>query len=437
MKNMIEHIKAHTQKSPSHKKRLFWMLLGLSLVFGGIIGFNLFKSFMIKRFFANYQAPAVSVSSAIAQSDEWHPTLETIGTFVAINGVELTPEVAGKVSKIHFESGQYIEQGSPLLDLDDSIEQSELKFNQADLALKDINYTRQVSLFKKGATPGSSVDEAKASLDQAKANVDKTETRIKQKHIVAPFSGMLGIRLVNLGQYLSPGQNSIVNMQSQDPLYLEFYLPEQNLKNLHLKQNIDFSIEGARGFVFSGIINAIDAKADINTHNIRIQATVPNCPEDAIKHPLNNPLVKIEKDKNNNLVKMICNSQTNKEAKIKKFAFIPGMFASIEVAQAPKPNTITLPSTAISYSLYGNSVFVIEEDKNAGKDKSGQPIYTVNRVFVTTGQQRGNHTVIESGIKPGQMVVSSGELKLQNGTRVIINNDVPLHDKSIAIPLNE
>lgn len=434
IKHVINQLKTETHKNPSHKKRLFWMLIGLGVVFGGIIGFNLFKSVMIKRFFAHYKPPAVTVSSVLAKADEWHPVLDAVGTFVAINGVELTPEAAGKVAKLHFDSGQYVEQGAALLDLDDSIEQSELKFNQADLALKDINHKRQVSLFKKGATPGSSVDEAKASLDQAQANVDKTQTLIRQKHIVAPFSGMLGIRLVNLGQYLSPGQNTIVNMQSQDPLYLEFYLPEQNLKNLYLNQNIDFSIEGAPGLIFSGKINAIDAKVDSNTHNIRLQATVSNCPQEAIKDPAHNALVQVQKS--NNLIKVSCNTEANTKAKIKKYAFIPGMFASIEVEQAAKPNTITLPSTAISYSLYGNSVFVIEEDKNTKSDKTNTPVLIVNRVFVTTGQQRGNDTVIKSGIKPGQMVVSAGELKLQNGTHVVINNDVHLNN-STTIPLSE
>ncbi|ASQ45306.1 Multidrug resistance protein MdtA precursor [Legionella clemsonensis] len=407
------------------KKRMTIMIIALVVVFGGIIAFNLFKSFMIKRFFASYEPPAVSVSSVTAVKKNWKPTIAAVGNFVAINGVEVNSQTSGNVIEIHFESGQYLEKDQPLIDIDDRVDQATLKFNKADLALKELSYKRQADLFKRGATPSSNVDEALASLQQAQANVEKTQAEISQKHITAPFSGQLGIRQVNLGQYITPGQTSIVTLQSMDPLFLEFYLPEQMLKRLHLEQRIQFSVEGFPNRVFEGKITAINAKVDTNTHNILVQATVPNC-------PATDPQLKSAKDqksqKENNPMVIKCDSSLNAKNHVTQFAFIPGMFAAISVEQPSIPDTVVLPSTAISYSLYGNSVFVIEKDKQGKKDNEGKDILRVRRVFVSTGEQEGNFTVIKKGIEPGQQVVSSGELKLQNGTRVVINNSVKLQD---------
>lgn len=410
------------------KKRMRIMIIALVIVFGGIIAFNLFKSFMIKRFFASYEPPAVSVSSVTALKKTWEPKIPAVGNFLATNGVDVNSEASGNVVKIHFESGQYIEKGKPLVDIDDRVEQATLKFNKAELALRELNYKRQADLFKKGATSSSSVDEATANLEQAQANVEKTQAQIDQKHITAPFSGQLGIRQVNLGQYITPGQTSIVTLQSRDPLYLEFYLPEQMLKRLHINQEIQFSVEGYPNVMFEGKINAINAKVDPNTHNIQVQATVPNCPVAATNNPQQSTLVKIKKQPGQEQAIISCDTQLNTKNHITEFTFIPGMFASIAVEQPSVSDLIVLPSTAISYSLYGNSVFVIEKDKEGKKDKDGHDILRVQRIFVSTGEQQGNFTVIKKGIEAGQQVVSSGELKLQNGTRVVINNSVELKD---------
>ncbi|KTD16575.1 efflux RND transporter periplasmic adaptor subunit [Legionella jordanis] len=408
------------------KKRMTIMIIALVVVFGGIIAFNLFKSFMIKRFFASYEPPAVSVSSVTAIKKNWEPRIAAVGNFVAMNGVDVGSEASGKVVNIHFESGQYLEKGQPLIDIDDSVDQATLKFNKADLTLRELNYKRQADLFKRGATSSSSVDEATANLAQAQANVEKTEAEIQHKHITAPFSGKVGIRQVSLGQYITPGQTSIVTLQSMDPLFLEFYLPEQMLQRLHMNQEIQFTVEEFPNATFKGKITALNAKVDPNTHNIWVQATVPNCPA-----PANNPktLNFVSTQSQSVERKLIaCDSNSNQKNHVTQFAFIPGMFASISIEQPAIPDVIVLPSTAISYSLYGNSVFVIEKDKNGKKDKDGKDILRARRVFVSTGDQEGNYTVVLSGIKEGQQVASSGELKLQNGTRVVINNSVELKD---------
>lgn len=404
------------------------MSIALLIVFGGLMVFNGIKSIMIKRFFAHYEAPAVTVSSVIAKEKDWEPSISAVGSFVAVNGVEVGSQTSGNVVAIHFNSGQYVKKGTPLIDLDDAVDQAMLKFNQSELTLQEINYRRQTDLLKRGATPTSSVDESQAKLMQAQAQVEQTEATIRQKHITAPFSGQLGIRQVNLGEYISPGQRNIVSLQSLDPLFLEFYLPEQLLKRLHLKQRIVFSVEQNPGLLFEGRITAINSRIDTDTHNILVQATVPNCPALALNNPQHSSLVTTKKQSFSNKWLVQCDTALNEKNQVSQFSFIPGMFAAIKIEQPVIPHTIVLPTTAISYSLYGDSVFVINKDPQGKKDKEGHDILTVNRAFVRIGFQEENYTTITSGIKAGQEVVSAGELKLQDGTRVIINNAVPLKD---------
>jgi membrane fusion protein (multidrug efflux system) len=403
------------------KKRMTIMGIALGIVFGGLIAFNLIKSLIIRHAIANYKPPAVSISSAVAQTVDWQPTLSTIGNFVAINGVDISSEASGTVTNITFESGQYVTKSEALISIDDSVDKALLKSDQSKLTLQTLNYKRQTDLFKRGATPSSSVDEAKANLQQAEAKVEQTQAQINHKHIVAPFDGRLGIRQINLGQYISPGQTTIVSLQSLDPLYLEFYLPEQLYKRIQPDQTITFSVAQFPNTVFEGKITAINSKIDLSTHNVQIQAQLPNCPMEALNNPTNSPLIKTRTETRGSKLVVTCNSELNKKNQIRGFTFIPGMFASIEIHQPAKPNTIIVPSTAISYSLYGNSVYIIEKDKD---------LMTVKRIFVTTGEQQGNYTIIKKGINAGQLVVSTGDLKLQNGTHVVINNDITLNSIS-------
>ncbi|WP_172468410.1 efflux RND transporter periplasmic adaptor subunit [Legionella gratiana] len=412
------------------KKRMTIMGIILLIVFGGIIAFNLIKAFLIKRFFANYQPPAVSVASAVAKAVDWQPTINAVGNFVAINGVDVNSQASGNVIKIDFESGQYVDKDAPLITIDDSVDQATLKFNQAELAIRNLNYQRQSDLYKRGASPISNVDEARANRDQAQAKLQRTEAQIKQKHITAPFAGKLGIRQINLGQFISPGQTSIVSLQSLDPLYLQFYLPEQLYKKIRPDQIITFSVEAFPNALFEAKVTAINSKVDPNTHNVLVQGTLANCPTAAIKDPKKSPLVKIRKEHLGTKSIVSCNSDLNTQNKIHSFTFVPGMFASIEISQPSIPNTVIVPSTAISYSLYGNAVYVIEKNADGKKNKDGSDLLTVKRVFVTVGEQQGNYTVIKKGVKAGQLVVSAGEIKLQNGTPVTINNEVRLEEVS-------
>ncbi len=413
------------------KKRMTIMAIALGVFFGGIIAYNLLKGYMMKRFFANFTPPAVTVSSITAIKKNWEPRLHAVGSFVAINGVEVNSQASGNVVAIHFDSGQYVEENKPLIDIYDSVDQATLKAKQSELALQEINYKRQTDLFKHNATPGSSVDEARAKLLQAQADVEKTNAIISQKHITAPFSGQLGIRQVNLGQYLAPGQTTIASLQSMDPIYLEFFLPEQLFNRLHINQAITFSIEQNPNLLFAGKITAINSKIDTSTHNVKVQATLSNCPTAAMHDPSHSSLIAAKKQRSGGKILVRCDSELNKKNTVQQYNFIPGMFAAIEIEEPAIPDVVVLPTTAISYTLYGNSVYIIE------KDKDNKDLFVVKRVFVSTGDQQGNDTVITKGIKAGQLVVNSGELKLQDGTHVVINNAVQLKETENPDELGE
>ncbi|PJD91542.1 MAG: efflux transporter periplasmic adaptor subunit [Legionella sp.] len=404
-------------------KRMTTMIISLLIVFGGLIGFNLIKQGLMTYYLNHYQPPAVTVSTVVAKKENWHPFISSVGNFVAINGVDISAQSAGKVSAIHFESGQHVEKDSPLIDIEDSVEQATLKFNQADLTLQQTNFSRQTDLLKRNATAVSSLDEAKARMLEATANLEKTQASIDLKHIKAPFSGMLGIRQINLGEYIRPGQTTIVSLQSLDPIYLHFYIPEQYIDMIKVNQNIEFTVEQNPNTIFKGKITAINSKIDENTHNIQIQAVTANCPSINPDEFHTSDLLTSKKLPTGKYL-AICDTTQNETNDIKQFNFIPGMFASIEVEQPTIPDVIVLPTTSISYTMYGDSVFVVEKQT----DKSGKNVFTVKQVFVTTGETRGNYTVIKSGIKANQLVVAAGDLKLQNGTQVTINNSIQLTD---------
>lgn len=364
-------------------KRMIIMIIALFLVFGAIFGWNGLRSYFIKEFFATYQPPPVSVSTTIAKIQTWQPFIPTVGTLNAVNGVSISPEIAGKVVSINFKSGQVVVKGNLLVKIDDSVEQADLKNNQAELKLDALQFKRIADLYKTKAASKSQLDEAQAKFTQAKAAVDKTQAIIAQKYIKAPFAGKIGIREVNVGQYVSPGQK-LVTLQSLASLFVNFSLPEQDFNKLYVGQSIKLKIDTYPSQTFSGKINAINAEVEVATRNILVQALIPN--------------------KDNKLV--------------------PGMFANIKILLPEQKNLITVPQTAISYSLFGDSIFVIEKK---GKDKKGKPKLIVKRKFVKLGMRRNNSVAVLSGIKAGDEVVTSGQLKLQNNTHVVINNTVKIN----------
>ncbi len=372
--------------------RMGILVIILVVVFGGLIAYNLFRDYMMNQYLSHMEAPAFTIASVEATEKNWQPVLQTVGDFVAIEGIEVNSQVGGIVHEIAFQSGQMVKKGDLLLVIDDSVEQAALKDNQANLVLQKLGFQRQSNLIKTGSTSSSEMDKARAGLDSALAALQQTEALIAQKHIAAPFDGKLGIRQVSLGQYIMPGQTPIVTLQSLDPLYLQFYLPEQNLSKLYVNQPIQFFVDALPEKMFTGKITAINSKVDVNTHNMLIQATVKNPVESS------------------------------------QFLFTPGMFAKVNVLLPVQEKAVVLPLTAVAYTLYGDSVYVIKKE---GKDESGKPILKVYRQFVTTGERKGDEVVILKGVKAGQLVVNTGQMKLQDGTRISINNSVKLDDIDI------
>jgi membrane fusion protein (multidrug efflux system) len=370
-------------------KRMAIMLVVVGLVFGGIFGFQAFKAKMIAKVMAAQGAPAQTVSTANAEYQEWQPRLEAVGSLRAVNGADLGLEVAGIVDEIHFNSGDDVEAGAPLLQLraDDDI--AKLRSLEAAADLAQINYDRDRKQLKIQAVSQAVVDTDAANLRNAKAQVAEQQAIVDKKTIKAPFAGRLGIRAVDLGQYLSAG-TTIVTLQALDPIYVDFTLPQQALDELKVGQPVTAVIDTYPGQTFTGVISAINPKVDSSTRNLQLRAT------------LSNPDRKL----------------------------LPGMFATVDIDTGAIQRYVTLPQTAITFSTYGDSVYIVEDK---GKGANGQPQLVARQTFVTTGPTRGDQVAILNGIKPGDTVVSAGQIKLRNGVPIQVNNAItPTADASPA-----
>lgn len=355
------------------------VLAFLVIGFGGIFGWNYFRARMIEQFMASMPEPTVTISAMRAERVMWQPVLKTVGSFRAVNGGKVTAEISGKVHEILFESGQTVKAGDVLVQIDDSIERATLRGLKANQELAALDLKRKRRLIKTKTTSEAAVDVAEAEFKRAVAAVDVEQERIIKKQIRAPFDGQLGIREVELGQYVSAG-DSIVSIQGLDPIYLDFSLPQQNVKDVQLGQTVQASVDAYPGRIFNGIITAISRRVNLETRNFELQATFANT----------------------------------------DFQLQPGMFATVNVLLPEESGVITLPQTAITYNPYGNSVFLVEEQES---DAAG-PILRVKRVFVTVGRTRGDQVAIEKGVQENDLVVVSGQLKLRTGSRVQIDNSV-------------
>jgi membrane fusion protein (multidrug efflux system) len=382
-------IKKYLQSKSPLAKRMIIMIMIVGILFGLIIAYNILRAIIMAHFFEQFKSPTLTISSAKATAKTWQPMINAVGTLVAVNGVDVTSQVSGQVVSIFFESGQFVKAGQPLIKLDDRTDQQDLKNFEASLKLSQINYQRQIDLLKTKSTAQSSVDQASAQLQEDQAQAQKTMILIDQKLIKAPFDGKIGIRQVNLGQYISPG-TALVNLQSLNPLYAQFSLPEQYFKALYVNQPIEMTVTTYGDKIFTGKIRSIDSEINSQTRNLTIQAVIPN----------------------------------------DQLQLYPGMSANINVLQPQQLNVITVPQTAIDFSLYGDSVFILVKDDKT-KDKDG-PVYVVHRRYVTTGERRDNEIEVTKGLKPGEEVVTSGQLKLDDGTHVKINNSVNINSLSPA-----
>jgi membrane fusion protein, multidrug efflux system len=350
----------------------------LALLVGALVGFNAFRSHMIAQFFANNKPPPSSVTVAEAKS-EVIPNLATaVGDLAAVHQVNVTTDVAGRITDIMFTAGATVKAGSPLVQLFDGPEQGDLASFKAQATGASLALDRAKQLASRQFGPQSTVDAAQATYDQANAGIAKTEALISQKLVRAPFDGELGVRRVEVGQFLSAG-TLIVSLTDLSMLYANFTVPEKGSAALKVGQVVRVSVDAYPGRTFDGKITTIEPQIAADTRNIRVQATIAN-PDRILK---------------------------------------PGMFTSTTVVLPEKPPVVTVPETAVDYTLYGDSVFLITEKK----ETDGKTSLTVVRTFVQTGNRVGGRVEVLTGLKAGDRVVAVGQLKLQSGAAVAISSD--------------
>jgi len=367
------------------KKRMVIMVLALLIVFGGIFGWKAFVNMKTAEFLANQKAPPVTVATMTAEKQTWQPSLRSTGSLRAVQGVDVTAEVPGKVARLAFDSGEQVEQGALLLSLDTSTEVAELQGLKAQRELSRQTLERKRRLRERNVGSQSDLDMAQAEYDNAGAAVQAKQAAINKKTINAPFAGVLGLRQVDLGEYLDPGA-TIVTLQTLDPIYLDFTLPQQQFDKAAVGQQVELLLEGLDG-TFKGEVVAISPKVAAGTRSFDLRAQLDN-PDGRLK---------------------------------------PGMFGRVELLQNQTNEVITLPQTAIAYNPYGDTVFKVVEQTPEG---GGEPEKRSKRVNVRTGETRGDQVQIVSGVDAGDEVVVAGQIKLRGGDRLIIDNEVLPENKA-------
>lgn len=352
------------------------MALLMGILGFGFYGFNAFRAQAINNAFNSMKPPPAAVSVAVAKKEAMPRYAPGIGTLQAVHQVTVTSEVGGLVTKIYFQAGAQVKAGDPLVQLNDQPDQGDLANYKAQAKLAEVNLARSRELLARQNAAQATVDQNQAQLDQARAGIAKTEAIIAQKLIRAPFAGALGIRQVDLGQYINAG-GPVVTLTDLDNLYVNFTLPEQERGEVAIGQKVLITVDAYPGRTFEAALTTIDPQIDPTMRAIKVQATLAN-PGHALQ---------------------------------------PGMFASIRVVLPSGPEVVTLPATSVDFTLYGDSVFVVRED---GKDANGKPVLKVTRTFVKTGDRDKDRVAILDGVSAGDQVVTSGQLKLQSGGEVVV-----------------
>lgn len=372
-------------------KRMSIMLVAVFVVFGVIFGLKWVGNWMMNRAVNNMAIPPVTITAAPAQKMTWNNQLEAVGTLVPVNGTDMTTEAGGIVTAIHFESGARVEKGARLISLDSANERGELKRLQAQAELAELNRQRREKLYKLEAISKSDYDAAVTEANAAKAAVESQGGRLAQKEIRAPFAGQLGIRRVNVGQYLAPG-TAIVTLQSMDPIDVDFALPEQYGGRVQAGLKVEVAVDGYPNDTFTGEVLAVEPRVDTATRNFGLRARLPNT-----------------------------------DLKLRA-----GQFGRVQLMLPGSRDVVALPRTAIAYDSYGTSVYVIQKkkvDPNAPKPEPmpGMPAgpetdLEVAQRFIKVGEVSGDYIAILDGLKENEQVATSGLLKLRNGQPVIIDN---------------
>lgn len=368
------------------------MILMLTLTMAAIVVLGLVKFWQIQEAIsqaASFRPPPEAVTTLTVQPEEWPRTLNVIGTVAPVQGVTVSADLPGIVGHIAFESGQSVSQGDVLVELDTRQEESQLAAAEAERELANVSFERLKSLVDQGAISRAEFDQAAAEKKRTEARVGEILATIDRKTIRAPFPGLLGIRQVNLGQYLSPG-DPVAPLQSLDPIYVNFGVPQQDAAAVRIGRSVRIISEDLAGTGFTGRVTAVNSVADEATRNVQIQATLAN-PGQRLR---------------------------------------PGMYVEVEVRLGASRSVLPLPASAISYAPYGDSVFVVSDLQ----DEDGLNYRGVRQKFVQLGPARGDQVAVLSGLEPGDEVVTSGAFKLRNGSAVLVDNSIQPANESRPTP---
>ena len=374
-------------------KRLSIAGISVAVLLGALIFYNFFlKPTMIRSFLSQQVPPPATVTAEPARKDRWVEQLTSIGTLIANPGVDITTQVAGIVTEVFLEGGQEAAKDTSLVQLDIAVELADLASSKATLKEAEVAFTRQSELLAKKVTSEATLDTARAKRDTAQAATKRIEAVIAQKTIKAPFSGRLGIRKVERGQYVSPGL-MMVTLQALDPIRVDFPMPEQMIGKLRDGQTIELSTDAYPGQVFKGEIEALDARVAQDTRTLLVRGSLPNGQR----------------------------------------KLLPGMFANVVVLAGAPRDVVTVPRTAVTFSLYGDSVYVVKpapakggQPPSAPAKQDGEKELVAERRFVRTGEVRDDRVAITTGLTPGEEVVTTGQLKLNPGARIRVDNSQKL-----------
>lgn len=359
------------------------MLASMVILYGVIFGYKLIKGYMIQKFMRAAGNQTVTVSTSQAAYQMWQPSIKASGSIRAVQGIDVTSEIAGLVRSVHFSSGTFVKSGDLLVKLNDEEEIAQLQALKSIAELAKITYERDREQLSIKAISQAVLDGDLADLKTKEAQAAAQAALVSKKNIIAPFDGSLGISTVNPGTYINPG-DKIVTLQSLDPIYVDFAVPQQILVQLAKKQKVYIKTDTYPGHVFTGEISTIDPKIDLATRNGQVEATVSN---------------------------------SDKQ-------LLPGMFVELTIHVGEERRYLTLPQTAISFNPYGEIVYIVTQEKKDTKNEKSKPILTVKQSFVTVGESRGDQIAVLTGLNEGDEVVTSGQLKLRNGSQVSINNTI-------------
>jgi membrane fusion protein (multidrug efflux system) len=374
------------QNMSAMKRPMKIMLISLAVLFGAIFIYKGIVGLMIKQYFAEHSNPVITVSTAKVNYVSWQPQLKAVASLRTTLGVNVTAQLGGMIQTIYFTPGTTVTAGTRLVQQNADPDIAQLHALEATEELDRITYERDKAQYKVHAVSKQQLDTDLQNLKNASAQVAQQQATVVKLTIVAPFTGRLGISKVNPGQYLNPG-DTVVTLQKLDPIYVDFNLPQQALAQLKLNADVSFTTDSYPGQIYTGKITTINPIVDENTRNVEVEATLPN----------------------------------------PKGELLPGMFGNVDVSAGAAKPYLTVSQTAISFNPYGELAYIVKEKST---DKKGKKTLFVTQVFVETGETRGDQVTVIKGLKAGDIVVTSGQLKLKNGSLVAINNSVQPSDSA-------